>query len=574
MHFNACMNFTTANLTFRQLMGNGVQYRVPAFQRDYAWGEEEWEDLWQDLMRPSGEEGESKHFMGILVLHPTESKLFDLIDGQQRITTITLLILAALNHLRKLEEEGFDAANNKKRRDQLRSSYLGFLDPVSLVTRSKLELNRHANRFFQSYLVPLERVPQRGLNTSELQLSAALTWFKQRVYNHFGSSEKVGKDLTSFVEGMVDRLFFTVVTVSHELNAFTVFETLNARGVRLSTTDLLKNYLFSVISTPDIHESELLSLEDRWERIVGVLGADRFPEFLRVYWNSRFKSVSKTDLYRALRAAVTTREEVFRLVRELDYYASVFAALRDALDSHWNQRERNALEAIHLFDVKSVLPLLLACYERFYSEDRATFTRIVVALEVIVFRYNVICSLPAYDQERILNDIAWKVHSGRYEQGKDVLNALREIYPNDVLFKAAFQEKRLRTTHRRDRKVVRYLLFEVERHRSGHVLEFSSDTYSIEHILPEHPSQAWSHIEAYTHGEVLYRIGNMTLLESSRNRDVGNADYATKRAEYAESGIQITRAIAEHYAEWDERSIDARQHQMSIVAASIWRLEG
>ena len=75
--------------------------------------------------------------------------------------------------------------------------------------------------------------------------------------------------------------------MTDELNAFKVFEPLNARGVRLSATDLLKNFLFSVISSTDVHESELKALEEPWEHIVGMLGSESFPEFLRVYWNSR-----------------------------------------------------------------------------------------------------------------------------------------------------------------------------------------------------------------------------------------------------------------------------------------------
>ncbi len=87
----------------------------------------------------------------------------------------------------------------------------------------------------------------------------------------------------------MDKLFFTVITVTDELNAFKVFETLNARGVRLSATDLLMNYLFTVISAQTAsHEVELRSLEDRWERMVGLIGSESFPEFLRIYWNRRW----------------------------------------------------------------------------------------------------------------------------------------------------------------------------------------------------------------------------------------------------------------------------------------------
>jgi len=179
---------------------------------------------------------DGSHYMGYLVLQSSDSKHFDIIDGQQRLTTISVTILSGLRHLQDLAAAGFDAENNLKRKEQLQSGYIGYLDPVSLVSRSKLELNRNNNRFYQTYLVTLETLPQRGLNASEHQLRKAFNWFKERMKNRFGMSAFSGKELTVFLDELVDKLFFTVITVTDELNAFKVFETLNARGVRLSAT--------------------------------------------------------------------------------------------------------------------------------------------------------------------------------------------------------------------------------------------------------------------------------------------------------------------------------------------------
>ncbi|MCI5130496.1 MAG: DUF262 domain-containing protein [Candidatus Electrothrix sp. EH2] len=94
------MNFNTANNTFRQLMGNGLLYRVPPFQRDYSWSTDEWDDLWQDIFATNEEE--FGHNMGYLVLQSSDSKRFDIIDGQQRITTISIMLLAAISRLHEL----------------------------------------------------------------------------------------------------------------------------------------------------------------------------------------------------------------------------------------------------------------------------------------------------------------------------------------------------------------------------------------------------------------------------------------------------------------------------------------
>lgn len=332
----ATINFNTANNTFRQLLGNGLTYRVPRFQRDYSWGADEWDDLWQDIVGLFEADSEQAHYLGYLVLQSSDNKQFDIIDGQQRMTTLSVMILAGLSSLEDLIKLGLDADNNRRRKEQLQNSYIGYLDLVTLVPQSKLELNRHNNRLYQTYLVPLERIPSRGLNSSEHQLRKAFGWFKDRIKVRVGDRTDSGKAFAEFIDTLVDRLFFTVITVTDELNAFKVFETLNARGVRLSATDLLKNYLFSIISTDDIHETEVQALEDLWERVVGVLGSESFPEFLRIYWNSGHKLVRKTDLFKAVRRNVTTRKDAFSLVRDFDYYADVYTALRDPQDSRWN----------------------------------------------------------------------------------------------------------------------------------------------------------------------------------------------------------------------------------------------
>jgi uncharacterized protein with ParB-like and HNH nuclease domain len=311
------MNFNTANQTFRQLLGNGLLYRVPPFQRDYSWTEEEWDDLWQDILGLFAEDGEQAHYMGYLVLQSSNNKQFDIIDGQQRLTTISILILAALAHLQNLVNKAIDPDKNQRRKDNLQNSYIGYVDPVSLIPRSKLELNRHNNRFYQTYLVPLEPIPVRGLNASEHQLRKAFNWFRDKIA---ARSQQSGEAVAIFVDTIVDKLFFTAISVTDELNAFKVFETLNSRGVRLSATDLLKNYLFSVIASGNTHETELKALEERWERIVDELGSESFPDFLRVYWNSCHKLVRKADLFKTIRRHVTTKEQSFALLREVEEY--------------------------------------------------------------------------------------------------------------------------------------------------------------------------------------------------------------------------------------------------------------
>ncbi len=327
-----------------------------------------------------------------------------------------------------------------------------------------------------------------------------------------------------------------------------------------------------MISAGDLHEIELKSLENQWERITGLLGGESFPMFLRVFWKSRNKLVRKSDLFKAIKRNITTRELAFQLVRDLDTSAAVYAALRDPHDSMWNNEERVALKQLMMFNVRQPFAMLLAAHDKFFELSRDAFTRLVKSISVWSFRYNVICNFQTHDQERLYSEVARKISGGSYSTVLQVLEALRVIYPEDVQFRAAFSEKELRTKDSRNNRIVRYILFSLEKQASGASFDFESITYNIEHILPENPSEGWSYIEESKQDSLMYRLGNMTPLESGVNRALGNCEYSEKSQKYAESDFQITRSITEHYDVWNGNKIEARQKQMANLATSIWKI--
>ena len=551
----------TSSNTLRQLLGNGLRYTIPKFQRDYSWTLEQWDDLWQD-MEAVRRGDEAAHYLGYLVLQTANDKEYTVIDGQQRMITLSLLILAVIKALRDLTEQGVEPEANQTRITAFRNAYIGTLNPVSLVADNKLTLNHNNDEFYRQQLVPLHQLPVRGLNASERLLRNCFNWFYDQVSKTFFD----GAALAEYLDGMVDRLFFTVIRVDDELNAFKVFETLNARGVQLSSADLLKNYLFSIVDSAGSDRREMAEMESLWSRVISKLGSQKFPEFLRIYWNSRNKTVRKRDLFKAIRRNVGGKAAAFQLIRDLERSADVYIALREPTDETWKGKPeiRRRLEDLQVFQVRQPLSLLLAAHDALAIDQ---FVRVLRAMVVISFRYNVIGGLNPNDQETVYNAAALQLRNGEAFSERLLAN----VYPSDESFKTEFATAEFKRTAR-GHKLIKYILGKIERQEYQADFDYASDLYTVEHVLPESPGPGWEQVEDTVLERFMYRLGNLAIIEKRLNKEAGNLSYEYKRPILARSQVNLTAGIPEHYAEWDERAIDRRQRQLAKVATGIWRL--
>lgn len=563
-------NFKTENNTYRKLIGNGLTYKIPHFQRDYSWTDTEWDDLWQDILGTLTEDGEPAHYMGYLVLQSDNEKTFEVIDGQQRLTTLTLIALSVLKNLQDLINNKDNPDQNQKRLDQIRQSYIGYLDPITLVSRSKLTLNRNNNHYFQTYLIALGNLPQRGFRASEHNLRKAFEWFYKRIQEYL---KKINTDhgtaLAKLIEDISDKLFFTVITVTDELNAYKVFETLNARGVRLSSTDLLKNYLFSLLHKENQHEHELEALEDRWEKMVGRLGSESFPDFLRVHWNSRHAFVRQSDLFKTIRKKINNRDSVFSLLRTMDEDIDTYLALTQPDGSEWTSVLKGYAQKLRMFSVRQPFPLILASTRKFNSTDLET---LLCSCVVISLRYNVIGRQPPNEQERLYTTVAQKISAEEIISLNQVLTLLKPIYLDDDSFSAFFADKILDTRNSRNAKIVRYLLCQLEKQESGQENDFENSTFTIEHILPQKPNTGWQNFTDADLESMTYRLGNMALLEKNKNQDTGNSEFDIKKPILATSTFKSTRDIPNENESWTPERIEARQKKMAKLAKTVWRI--
>lgn len=179
----------TSNNTFTQLMGNGLHYEVPKYQRDYSWNKEEWSDLWYDLMQMIDEN--DSHYMGYLVLQTADDKNYQIIDGQQRLTTICVLILAVVDYLKKLPGTEEEKKINDQRAGHIHSTYIGNIDMLTLTSVNKLVLNRNNDHFYKTYLSSLQEMPRRGLNASEKLLKSAFESFSAYLRASYKTAEEL-----------------------------------------------------------------------------------------------------------------------------------------------------------------------------------------------------------------------------------------------------------------------------------------------------------------------------------------------------------------------------------------------
>lgn len=173
---------TTRTLNYLELIGNGKVYRTPQYQRDYAWTREQWEDLWNDILELRGKP-DDRHYLGALVVEAKSDREFLVIDGQQRLATLSLLSLAIIARLGDLADQGHDAEANRERSKELRNRFVGEKDPASLVESSRLFLNHTDDGFYQDVLVQLRKLPgpRSSLPSSNRQLSDAYRYFCERL---------------------------------------------------------------------------------------------------------------------------------------------------------------------------------------------------------------------------------------------------------------------------------------------------------------------------------------------------------------------------------------------------------
>ncbi len=557
----------TLTINYMDLIGNGRSYSVPPYQRDYSWSEEEWEDLWSDIVELR-HDVQDRHYMGSLVVQGISDREFLVIDSQQRLATLSLLALAVINKLNTMADQGIDPDSNKECALRLRNRFIGEKDPASLTESSRLLLNDMDDDFYQDYLVQLKTPPNpRSLSKSNHLLWKCLKYF----IHHLDEVEELetdGEALASILSETASRqLLFILITVDDELNAYTVFETLNARGLELTTTDLLKNYFFSLVRG----SADLNVLRRRWTKLIETVAPERFPEFLRYHLLCKQSKVRSQRLFKIVRNQTKSREDVFVLLDELESRAELFVAISDPNHGYWVDlpEARPYIRELSLFRVRQLLPLVFASWEVFSEED---FVRVLKLLSVVSFRYSVISSLNTNKLERVYPKAARALIAREVTSPGEVFKLIEPVYVNDEKMRQDFSLLMIKP-HGRKKKLTKYILARLEQDAAGSSCDFEMAPGTVEHILPENPMESWDHAFPLRLQESLVnRLGNLTLLESSTNKEISNAAYDVKVEAYKNSAYELTKKIPKIAPEeWTVEHVNQRQNQLAERAVHVWR---
>jgi uncharacterized protein with ParB-like and HNH nuclease domain len=528
------------------------QYVVPLFQRTYSWDTKEWEMLWQDLIELCEDEDPRDHFIGSIVTMPTASvpqgiAKYLLIDGQQRLTTIFIL-LALL-------------------RDAAKTSNGSMLS-------QEIEETLLTNRFKQGNdvwkLLPTQadrkafiQLLEVGDVAQQTRIAKAAAFFKRRLRS------PEAPDLETLKKVIVDNLMLVSIVLDPDDNPHLIFESLNAKGKPLSQADLIRNYFFMRIHVDD--QEQLY--EKSWEPMQERLG-DSLTECIRHFLMKDGAIVKKGEVYFALkeRADGKSQQEVIVYLQEVSRFADYYAKLLQP-DGESSPKLRERMKRLNRIEVTVAYPFLLNVYNDYANEqiDEDEFSDVMEVIENFMIR-RLICRVPTNQLNKIFPALY-----AQASEADSLVEGLKESlrtknYPRDTEFRERFVSSRLYTSG--DRAKTKLILERLES-SFGNKEAVPYDNLSVEHVMPQMLTDWWrQHLgedfEA-THELMLHTIGNLTL--TGYNPELSNADFPHKRQLFKESHLSLNKWFVDQ-EKWDEETILIRAESLAEVALSIWAYFG
>lgn len=562
------MKATEANLL--KFLRKSPQFVIPIYQRNYSWTEEQCRQLWADLLRAGREEAISAHFIGSIVYVErglstvTSQEALLVIDGQQRLTTSTLLIAALAKHF---EDKGIaellDAFSAKK----LRNYYI--LNPDEEGERHfKLILSETDK---DTLLAILKNAPMPAEISGRIDQNYGL--FQDLIQKH-------EDELEAICQGLAKLVIVDVSLDRSQDNPQLIFESMNSTGLELSQADLIRNYILMGLA-PNL-QTELY--KNYWRPMEKAFGqaayVTHFDPFMRHYLTAKTGEIPNVrEVYAAFKAfARGSQIDTKALVADIHAYASYYCAM--ALGAEAQPALKQAFHDLRELKVDVAYPFLLDAYHD-YKQDRLTADEllgIIRLVESYVFR-RAICAIPTNSLNKTFAGLSRSLKKDRYFESVKAAFLLMPSYrrfPTDEEFQRDIKLRDLYNFRSRS-----YWLRRLENH--GRKERVVVENYTIEHILPQNEALSsewqaelgpeWQRIQQTW----LHTLGNLTL--TGYNSEYSDYPFAYKRDQVANadskkigfkfSALNINDGLGE-VAQWNEDAIKARAERLAKEAAKVW----
>lgn len=552
---------------------------VPMFQRSYAWDEDHVNTLFEDLSNAIGTE--PQYFLGSIIMTPAKDDRLEVIDGQQRLATVTILIASIRDYI--------SANESQERATEIQREFLMSKNVYTMSTNARLVLNREDKEFFEGFVLASpsdDSRKRRSQKRSHRRIATALdaaNAFVKKFVSPYREKDRAAQ-LMRLVRYLNESACVICFTVKDHANAYTIFETLNDRGLELSQADLVKNHIFSAVG-----DARLDTAQQNWAEMLGALeavgGRDMTATFIRHQWISRHGHLKDRSPYKHINREVKGSELASGFSKELCDSAPLYAALLSSRHVAWEPFGEAAIsyvDALKALGVERLRPLLLAVmrsfpydHEKTKHQNRKCVEEVNAILKLMVswsVRF-LIAGPAAGTVEEHLNATALQVTKGEITSAKDLAKAMTKIVVSDKEFRAKFETATASKT-----SLVHYYLralensFDTTDEEPAKVVNLRDDVINIEHILPENPHPDWN-IDKDTADAYCHRIGNLTLMRCKLNSKAANAIFPMKLPFYAqEESLQLTAQLT-RYTEWNPQLIEERQKMLADLAVRIWSVK-
>lgn len=564
------MKIESQDRTVEQLLKSNT-FVIPRFQREYSWESDQINQFWNDVIENVSE----SYFIGSMVAYSVDRSKLAVVDGQQRLTTITILLCAI--------RDGFKTIGCH----ELANGLQAYIEQKNRENKTEYVLQTETSFPFLQEEV-LKNSPADApytIGREEQSIQRAFSIFKENISNKIdeflSNKEQIKEvnvdDASKWLSQIRDTVFdlnVILVTLDNEDDAYLIFETLNTRGKDLALSDLLRNH-FAKFMKPEsgVDQSTL-----KWRKVLDIIdNSSSTPDpdtFIVHSWQSRYDFVTKAKTFAKAKQAINkknAKSHLDRFVTDAEQWRSIFEP-----EFMWNKVEKpvaRSLTALRIFKVVQPTPGILSLV-RAYRDDLIRLKVLRDAIEKIEkfhFSFNAITS------SRSSGGISGMYSSfGRQVFGandsneiglaiNDLTEKLRERRVPDTEFDAAFGQVIYTKLHSSQKSLVQYILKKVAQHE-GQTTIGDTDDLTIEHLLPQSKRQDG------TSEHIIGQIGNLVLVDQKTNELLSTNDFKTKKSILIDRGYKLPQKFLDTSDLTEELLAENTQRISQLARDAVWRV--